>query len=100
MSNDIINRLKRCGSHMCLRLLERHVPPLRAMVEILYGTIWRMISPLLATDDAVRCRTVTSLCNVGSRSGEMGEFNFLLLQNDPYEKHEITIPTATIRTRC
>ena len=39
-----------CGAptgRKCLGLLERYVPPLRAMDEILHGTIWRMISPLL-----------------------------------------------------
>ena len=46
-----------------------------------------MVSPLLTTDDVVRCRTVTSPWNVGNRFGEMGEFYFLLLRNDPHEKH-------------
>ena len=54
-----------------------------------------MISPLFRTDDVVRCRTATSRWNVGSRHGDMGEFHFLLLQNDPYEKFGITIRTAT-----
>ena len=46
-----------------------------------------MISPLLTTDDAVRCRTVTRRWNVGSRYGEMGEMFFQLLHNDPFAKH-------------
>ena len=70
----VTNRLKGGGSRKCLRLLERHVSLLQAMDEILYGTLWRMISPLLTTNDAVRCRTVTSRWNVGSRYGEMDEF--------------------------
>ena len=57
------------------------------MDEILYGSIWRMASPLLTTDDVVRLRGVASRWNVGNRCGEMGEFYFLPLQNDPYEKH-------------
>ena len=46
-----------------------------------------MVSPVLTTDDAVRLRVVASRCNVGNRYGDMGELHFLLLQNDPYEKH-------------
>ena len=67
---------------------ERHVPPLRAMEETLHGTIWNTISPLLTTDDAVRCRTVTRRWNVGSRFGEMDEMFFQFLHNDPFAKHK------------
>ena len=73
LTSTVTNRLKGAGCLQCLRQLERHVPPQRAMDEMLYGTVWRMISPLSTTDDAVRCRTVTSRWNVGSRHGEMGE---------------------------
>ena len=45
---------KGAGCQMCLRLCERHFPLLRAMDEIVYGTIWRMICPLLTTDDVMR----------------------------------------------
>ena len=86
-TSTVTNRLNRCGQSKSLRLLERHVPHLRAMDEILYGTIWRMVSPLLTTDDVVRCRTVSIRWNVGSRYGAMGEFYFLLRLNDPYDKH-------------
>ena len=81
-------RLKRCGqSKVPQAMEERHVPSLRAMEESLHGTIWYMISPLLTTDDAVRCRTVARRWNVGSRCGEMGEMFFQLLHNDPFAKH-------------
>ena len=79
-TSTVTNRLERCGQSIVPRAVwERHVPPLRAMDEILHGTIWSMISPLVTTDDVVRCRTVTT--------GKMGEFHFEPQQNDPYEKH-------------
>ena len=37
---------------------------LRAMDEILHGTVWRMISRWSTTDEVVRCRTVTSRWNL------------------------------------
>ena len=57
------------------------------MDERLYGSIWRMVRPLLTTDDVVRLRVAARRWNVGNRHGEMGVFYFLLLQNEPYEKH-------------
>ena len=66
---------------------ERHVPPLRAMEETLHETTWKMISTLLATDEAVRCRTVARPWNEGSRYGQMCAMFFQLLHNDPFAKH-------------
>ena len=45
---------------------ERHVPPLRAMEEVLFGSIWYIVSPLLTTDDAVTSRTVNSGWKIGN----------------------------------
>ena len=46
-----------------------------------------MISPLLTTDEAVRCRTVATSWNEGSRYGLMGEMFFQLLHKDSFAKH-------------
>ena len=46
---------------------ERHVPSLSAIEETLHGTIWSLSSPLLTTDDVVKCRTVARRWNVGCR---------------------------------
>ena len=54
----------------------------QAMEEILDGSIWCMISPLLTPDDAVMSRTVTSRWNVGDRCGTLGDFYFMLLHSD------------------
>ena len=37
--------------------------------EILHGSMWRLVSPLLTTDDVVRLRVVASRWNVGNRHG-------------------------------
>ena len=58
---------------------ERHVAPssLPAIEETLHGTIWSLISPLLTTDDVVKCRTVAWRWNMGCRFFEFPE-------NDPF----------------
>ena len=68
---------------------ERHVAPLSlsAIEEILHGTIWSLISPLLTTDDVVRCRTIARRWNAGCRSGELGDIFFEFLENDPFVRH-------------
>ena len=48
--------------------------------------IWNMISFLLTTDDAVTSRTVTRRWNIGNRYGALGDFYFMMLQSDQYEK--------------
>ena len=65
---------------------ERYIPLLRAMEEVFYGSIWYTIGPLLTTDDAVKSRTVTSRWNVVNRYGALGDFYFMMLQSDQYEK--------------
>ena len=50
------------------------------MEETLHGTSWSMVSPLLTTDDAVRCRTTASHWNVGCRYGELGDILAVLTQ--------------------
>ena len=47
-----------------------------------------------------KVQTVTSPWNVVSRYGEMGEFFFQILHNDPMRNTGITIRKATRRTRC
>ena len=42
--------------------------------------------PLLTTDDAVKSRTVTCRWNVVNRYGALGDFYFMMLQSDKYEK--------------
>ena len=80
-TSTVTDRLKRCGQSKVTQAAgtSRFAPASN-------GTILRIISPLLTTDD-VGCRTVTSRWNVGSHSGEMGEFFFMLLHTDPHEKH-------------
>ena len=71
--------LKLCGN-VTVRICER-------MEESLSGTTWNIISPLLTTDEAVRCRTVAKRWNVGSRSWKLGKMFFQLLHNDPFAIH-------------
>ena len=68
---------------------ERHVAllSLTAFVETLHGTIWSLISPLLTTDDVVRCRTAGRCWSVGCRFGELGDLIFEFLENDPLVWH-------------
>ena len=71
---------------------DRHVVPLSlslslslsAIEETLHGTIRNLISPLLTTDDFVKCRTVAGRWNVGCRYGELGDIFFEFLENDPF----------------
>ena len=91
---------KGAGSQKCPRLLERHVPPLRAMDEILCGTNWRMISPLLTTDDVVWWRTVTGRWSVGSRYGKWAGSVSCSYVTTQMRNVGITIRHATRRTRC
>ena len=89
VSNDIDcdHQAQRCGKFRVPQALwERYGPHLRAMEESLYGTTWYMISPLLTTDEAVRCRMVAKRWNVGSRCGKTGAMFFQLLHNDPFAK--------------
>ena len=46
-----------------------------------------MISHLLTTDEAARCRTVARRWNVGSRFGKLGETVLPVTHNDPFAKH-------------
>ena len=68
---------------------ERCVAPLSlsAIEEILHGTIWSLISPLLTTDDVVRCRTVARRWNAGCRYGKLVNIFFEFLENDPFVRH-------------
>ena len=77
-------RLKGVGFQKCLWLC-RNVT-FRLCERSLHGTNWYMISPLLTTDGAVRCRAVSWRWNEGSRCGERGEMFFQLLRNDPFAK--------------
>ena len=47
--------------------IRRYILSLREMEDMLYGSVWCMINPLLTTDDAVMTRTVTSRWNVENR---------------------------------
>ena len=60
---------------------------LSAVEEILHGTIWSLISPLLTTVDVVRCRTIANRWNAGFRDGELGDLFFEFLENDPCVRH-------------
>ena len=57
-----------------------------AMEDILHGSVWCMNSSMLTTDDVVMLRTVTSRLNLVNRNGALGDFQFMMLQSDPYEK--------------
>ena len=67
----------------------RRVEPLSlsAIEDILHGTIWSLICPLLTTDDVVRCRTMGRRRNVDCRYGELGHMFFEFLENDPFVRH-------------
>ena len=50
-TSTVTKRRTDAGSCKCPQAVwERHVPPLRAMEESLYGTIWNMVSLLMTTD--------------------------------------------------
>ena len=62
LSNDIdstvTNRFKQDPAVGPLQAEEGYVPLLCTMEDTFFGSIWRMISPLLTTDDAMMLRTV------------------------------------------
>ena len=57
------------------------------MDEVLFGSVWNTISPMLDTDDVVRVRVATKCWNDGRRYGKMGDIFFQLLHSDPFVKH-------------
>ena len=79
---------------------ERHDSPLQAMHEIPYGTIWRMIRPMLTTDDAVMRRTVASRWNVVAAMRRWASSISCHYITTHTSNFGITIRTATRRTRC
>ena len=50
------------------------------MEEVLYGSVWGLISRLLATDDVVKIRTAACRWNVGDKYGLLGDTFFFLLK--------------------
>ena len=57
------------------------------MDEVLFGSVWNTISPMLDTDDVVRMRVAAKCWNDGRRYGKKDKFFFQLLHSDPFEKH-------------
>ena len=57
------------------------------MEEVLHGSAWSRISPMLDTDDVVRLRVAAKCWNEGRRYGKMGGSFFQLLHSDPFVKH-------------
>ena len=81
---------------------ERFVAPLSssAIEEILHGTIWSLINPLLTTDDVVRCRTIARRWNAGVRYGKLGDIFFEFLEHDPFVSTGTTMLSATNCVHC
>ena len=90
LSNDIdstvTNRFKQDLAVGPFQAVERYVPPLCAMEEVFFGSIWCMISPLLTTDDAVMLRKVTSRWIEENKYRALGDFFFMMLQSDLNEQ--------------
>ena len=57
------------------------------MDEVLFGSVWNAISPMLDTDDVVRMRVASQYWNDGSCYGKLGSIFFQLLHSDPFAKH-------------
>ena len=57
------------------------------MDEVLFGSVWNTVSPMLDTDDVIRVRVAAMYWNDGSRYGKVGEIFFQLLHCDPFVKH-------------
>ena len=57
------------------------------MEEVLHGSLWSTICPLLNADDVVRLRVAATCWNEGRRNGKMGDIFFQLLHSDIYAKH-------------
>ena len=59
-------------------------------LERCQASVWDNLArdqSLAQNEDVVKCCIVTNRWNVGGTHGEMGEFYFLLLHNEPHEKH-------------
>ena len=50
------------------------------MEDVLYGSVWGLISRLLAPDDVVKIRTAACRWNVGDKYGLLGDTFFFLLK--------------------
>ena len=49
--------------------------PRLLMDEVLFGSVWNTISPMLDTDDVVRMRVAAKCWNDGRRHGKMAKFS-------------------------
>ena len=69
------------------RLVEHCVlAPFGIMEEVLYGSVWRMISPL-TTDNVVKLRTTACRWSVGDKYGLLSEAFFSLFKMEQFEKY-------------
>ena len=58
-----------------------------SMDEVLFGSVWNTVGPMLETDDVVRMRVAPKCWNDGRRYGKMGNVFFQLLHSDLLVKH-------------
>ena len=63
------------------------VPSSSTMEEVLYGSVWNMISLLLTTDDVVKTRTTTYRWNVGDSCGLYGDTILWMSKKEQFEKN-------------
>ena len=56
------------------------------MEEVLHGSVWSTVSPMLDTDDVVRLRLAAKCWNEGRRYGKNCGIFFQLLHSDPFVK--------------
>ena len=63
----------------------RCAPSSSTVEEILYGSVWNMITPLLTTDDVVKVRSAARRWNVGDRYGALGDTFLRLLKREQFE---------------
>ena len=56
------------------------------MEEVLYSSVWNMISLLLTTDDVVKMRTAVCRWKVGDRCGLLEDAFFWMLNMEQFEK--------------
>ena len=91
MSNDTESAV----ASMCARVSGGLIPwrgavsrlPFSKMEEVLMGSVWELLRPLLAADDTVKLRIAARCWNVGDKYGPYGEVMFTMLKKEQFERH-------------
>ena len=57
------------------------------MDEVLFGSVWNTVGPMLDTDDVIQVRVAAKCWNDGRRCGKMSKIVSQLLHSDPFVTH-------------